>query len=77
MKATEELVELSFVVLPYCQADPTLCKRLVVAVDTAATKFFNQVREMPLESVAHLANGQALKIGTMDLDKLNVKRIKL
>ena len=49
----------------------------IVAVDTAATKFFNQVREMPLESVAHLANGQALKIGTMDLDKLNVKRIKL
>mgnify|MGYP000560947830 len=32
---------------------------------------------MPLESVAHLANGQALKIGTMDLDKLNVKRIRL
>ena len=49
----------------------------IVAVDTAATKFFNQVREMPLESVAHLANGQALKIGTMDLDKLNVKRIRL
>lgn len=28
MKATEELVKLGFVVLPYCQADPTLCKRL-------------------------------------------------
>lgn len=28
LKATEELVKLGFVVLPYCQADPTLCKRL-------------------------------------------------
>ena len=49
----------------------------IVAVDTAAAKFFNQVREMPLESVGHLANGQALGIGTMDLDKLNIKRIKI
>lgn len=49
----------------------------IVAVDTAAAKFFNQVRKMPLESVKHLANGQALKIGTMDLDTLNIKRIKL
>lgn len=49
----------------------------IVAVDTAATKFFNQIRTMPLEDVGHLANGQALKIGTMDLDKLNIKRIKM
>lgn len=49
----------------------------IVAVDTAAAKFFNQVRSMPLESVSHLANGQALGIGTMDLDKLNIKRIKI
>lgn len=28
LKATEELVKQGFVVLPYCQADPTLCKRL-------------------------------------------------
>lgn len=49
----------------------------IVAVDTAAAKFFNQVREMPLEKVGHLSNGQALKIGTMDIDKLKVKRIKI
>ena len=49
----------------------------IVAVDTAAAKFFNQVREMPLDTVGHLAKGEALKIGTMNLDKLNVKRIKL
>ncbi|MGL4518751.1 MAG: thiazole synthase [Phocaeicola sp.] len=28
LKATEALAKLGFVVLPYCQADPTLCKRL-------------------------------------------------
>ncbi|MCC8170448.1 MAG: thiazole synthase [Parabacteroides sp.] len=28
LKATEELVKAGFVVLPYCQADPVLCKRL-------------------------------------------------
>jgi uncharacterized protein (DUF362 family) len=49
----------------------------MVAVDTAATKFFNQVREMPLENVKYLANGQALKLGTMNIDTLNVKRIKM
>lgn len=49
----------------------------IVAVDTAAAKFFNQVREMPLDTVGHLANGQLLKIGTMNLDKLNIKRIKI
>lgn len=49
----------------------------IVAVDTAAAKFFNQVREMPLDTVGHLANGEVLKIGTMNLDKLNIKRIKI
>ena len=28
LKATEQLVKLGFVVLPYCQADPTLCKQI-------------------------------------------------
>lgn len=49
----------------------------IVAVDTAATQFFNQIREMPLDHVGHLANGQALSIGTMNLNNLNIKRIKL
>lgn len=35
LKATEELVKLGFVVLPYIQADPVLCKRLE-EVGTAA-----------------------------------------
>ena len=28
LRATEELVKLGFKVMPYCQADPVLCKRL-------------------------------------------------
>lgn len=64
------------------EADVVLTKGLfisqdIVAVDTASARFFNQVREMPLESVGHLANGAALNLGTMDLDKLNVKRIRM
>jgi uncharacterized protein (DUF362 family) len=49
----------------------------IIAVDTAATKFFNQIESMPLESVSHIAKGEALKVGTMNIDKLNVKRINL
>jgi uncharacterized protein (DUF362 family) len=49
----------------------------IVAVDTAAVKFFNQIRSMPLESVRHIQNAADLKLGTMDIDKLNVKRINL
>jgi uncharacterized protein (DUF362 family) len=49
----------------------------IIAVDTAAAKFFGQIREMPLDYVSCLANGQALGLGTMNLDKLNIKRIKL
>lgn len=49
----------------------------IVAVDTAATKFFNQIESMPLEVVGHLAKGEELKVGTMDIDRLKVKRIKM
>ncbi|MDO9153841.1 MAG: DUF362 domain-containing protein [Paludibacter sp.] len=64
------------------EADVVLAKGLfisqdIVAVDTAATNFFNQVREMPLESVQHLSKGEELKVGTMNLDKLKIKRIKM
>ncbi len=31
LKATEQLVKEGFIVLPYCQADPVLCKRLAEA----------------------------------------------
>jgi len=49
----------------------------IVAVDTAATKFFNQLESMPLESVTHIKNAENLKLGTMNIEKLKVKRINL
>lgn len=49
----------------------------IVAVDTAATKFFGQLENMPLESVKHIAMAQDHKLGTMDLSKLKVKKIQL
>ena len=49
----------------------------IVAVDTAAANFFNQVRKIPVESVKHIVNAQALGLGTMDLDSLKIKRIKI
>ncbi len=54
----------------FASADP-------VAVDTAATKFFAQVAPMELSAVTHLPAAEKLKLGTMDVDQLNVKRIKL
>lgn len=64
------------------EADVVLSKGLfisqdIVAVDTAAANFFNQAREMPLDKVTHLAKGQELGVGTMQLDKLNIKRVKI
>ena len=52
LKATEELVKLGFIVLPYCQADPVLCKRLEEA--GAATV-------MPLGAPSHAA--EAMELG--------------
>ena len=64
------------------EADVVLSKGLfisqdIVAVDTAAANFFNQVREMPIEKVTHIGKAQELKLGTMDLNKLNIKRIRI
>ncbi|MDO4586203.1 MAG: DUF362 domain-containing protein [Planctomycetia bacterium] len=49
----------------------------IVAVDTAAIKFFGQIEAMPLDSIAYLSNGQDLNVGTMDLDSLKIKRIRM
>lgn len=51
--------------------------RDIVAIDTAGNKFFNQIRPMSIDQVSHIANGQAHGLGTMNIDKLNVKRIKM
>ena len=49
----------------------------IVAVDTAAVRFFNQFREMKLEEVSHIGIAEKMKIGTTDIDKLKVERIKI
>ncbi|MCF8359384.1 MAG: DUF362 domain-containing protein [Prolixibacteraceae bacterium] len=64
------------------ESDVVLTKSLfmsqdIVAVDTAAASFFNQIESMPLDHVTHLANGEELQLGTMNLESLNIKRIKI
>ena len=49
----------------------------IVAVDTVSTKFFNQIRSMPLEHVGHIGKGQDLRLGTMDIENLTIKRVKM
>lgn len=49
----------------------------IVAVDTAATLFFNQITPMPLTDVGHIAAGEKHKLGTTNLSSVNIKRIKL
>lgn len=49
----------------------------IVAVDTAAIKFFNQIKDMPLTDVKYLKFSEDHGIGTMDVDSLNIKRIKI
>lgn len=63
-------------------SDVSLLKTLIassdiVAIDTAAVRFFNQVEKMDLPAVGHIGKGEALKLGTTDLDKLTIKRIKI
>jgi len=49
----------------------------IVAIDTAALQFFNQVKKLPLEAVGHITIGQSLQLGTTDLKGINIKRIKI
>ena len=63
-------------------SDVSLLKTLIiakdiVAADTAAVGLFNQVQEMDINSVSHIANGEKLNLGTQNLNKLNIKRIKI
>ena len=63
-------------------SDASLLKTLIVskdivAADTAAIGLFNQVDKMDINSVGHIANGEKLKLGTQNLSKLNIKKIKL
>lgn len=48
-----------------------------IAVDTAAIKFFSQIKELDPNDVSHVANGEAHQLGTTDLSSINIKRVKL
>jgi len=49
----------------------------IVAADTAAVGLFNQVENMDINEVTHIAKGEQLSLGTQNLEKLNIKRIRL
>jgi uncharacterized protein (DUF362 family) len=49
----------------------------IVAADTAAIRMFNQVEKINIAEVGHIANGEKLKLGTQQTDKLKIKRINL
>jgi len=49
----------------------------IVAADTAAIGLFNQVVKIDIDDVKHISHGEKLKLGTKDLDKLDIKRITL
>lgn len=48
-----------------------------IAADTAAMKFFSQLRPMDLRAVSHIKKGEESGLGTTDLASLNIKRITL
>ena len=49
----------------------------IIAIDTAALALFNQVKKLDMEGVSHISKGEELKLGTTDLKKVNIKRIKI
>ena len=65
------------------ESDVVLTKALfaspdIVAVDTAAGKFFTQInKNIKFENIEHIPDAQKLGLGTMDLESINVKRVRL
>ncbi len=63
-------------------SDVVMLKSLIissdfVAADTAAMKMFTQVQPTDIKDVRHIALAEKLKVGTQNLEKLNVKKIKM
>ncbi len=63
------------------EADVVTLKSLIVspdfvAADTAAMKMFSQVKPTDINDVRYIGLAEKLNVGTQNLDKLNVKRIK-
>lgn len=64
------------------ESDTAVLKSLIVspnivAADTAAIRFFNQIQKMDINEVGHIAKGEALRLGTRNLDSLKIDRIKM
>lgn len=49
----------------------------IIAADTASLALFNQVEKLDMAAVTHITKGEALHLGSTDLKKINIKRIKL
>ena len=49
----------------------------IVAIDTAVLRLFNQVKKLDMAAVGHIGKGEALKLGTTNLDNVTIKRIKI
>lgn len=49
----------------------------IVAADTAAVKFFSQFKEMTVEEVSHIGLAAKMNVGTTEIDKLKVERIRI
>ncbi len=63
-------------------ADVVTLKSLIispdsVAADAAAVKLFSQVEPIDISLVRHIGLAEKANVGTQNLDKLNVKRIKM
>jgi len=64
------------------EADVATVKALIastdiVAIDVAALQLFNQVEKLELEAVKHIEMGVSHQLGSSDLTKLNIERIRL
>jgi hypothetical protein len=49
----------------------------IVAIDTAALGLFNQVKKLDMAAVGHIGKGEELKLGSTDLSRISIKRIKI
>ncbi len=63
-------------------SDVVMLKSLIVspdyvAVDTAALKLFSQVQPTDIQDVRYIGLAQKLHVGTENLEKLNIKRVKM
>jgi uncharacterized protein (DUF362 family) len=64
------------------EADVVMLKSLIishdfVAADTASMKLFSQVQPTDIKDVRYISLAEKLRVGTQNIEKLNVKRIKM